>query len=95
MRTKHELIEALSERTGQSKKDTQSFVDALGDLTGETLAQGGEVLLPTIGKLSVKEKSARTGRNPQTGEPIEIQARKSPAFTALKALKDAVNATNS
>ena len=86
MRTKQELIDALSERTGQSKKDTADFVDSLGHLARECLAEGREVILPAIGKLTVKEKKARMGRNPQTGEAIEIAARKVPVFSPAKAL---------
>lgn len=55
------------------------------------LAAGGEVTLPGIGKLSVKHKEARTGRNPSSGEAIEIAAKNAPHFSAAKALKDAVN----
>ncbi len=91
MRTKKELIEALAERTEQSKIDTEAFLDALGDCVRESLAQGNEAVLPGIGKLTVKERPARTGRNPATGEPIQIAARKAPAFSAAKALKDAVD----
>ena len=89
MRTKHELIDALSERTGQSRKDTTAFIDALGELAQEALTAGREVVLPGIGKLAVKEKAARAGRNPKTGQAIEIAARKVPLFTAAKILKDA------
>ena len=91
MRTKKEVIEALAERTQQSKIDTEAFIDALGDCIRESLTQGKETVLPGIGKLTVKEKQARTGRNPATGEPIQIAAKKSPAFSAAKALKDAVS----
>lgn len=91
MRTKKELIEALAERTQQSKKDTEAFVDALGDAVRDALAQGGEVVLPGIGKFTVKEKPARTGRNPATGETLQIAARKAPVFSVAKVLKDAVN----
>jgi len=89
MRTKQELIEALSERTGQSKKDSVAFIDALGELAQEAMMAGQEIILPGIGKLTVKAKAARTGRNPQTGAAIEIAARKTPAFSAAKILKDA------
>ena len=91
MRTKKEVIEALAERTQQSKIDTEAFLDALGDCVRESLAQGNEAVLPGIGKLTVKERPARTGRNPATGEPIQIAARKAPAFSVAKALKDAVD----
>jgi len=91
MRTKKELIEALAERTQQSKKDSEAFLDALADGLRDALAQGNDVVLPGIGKFSVKEKPARTGRNPATGETIQIAARKAPVFSVAKALKDALN----
>jgi len=91
MRTKKELIEALAERTQHSKIDTEAFLDALAECLRETLSRGNEAVLPGIGKITVKERPARTGRNPATGEPIQIAARKAPAFSAAKALKDAVD----
>ena len=90
MRTKKEVIDALAERTQQSKIDTEAFIDALCDCIRESLAQGNETVLPGIGKLTVKERPARTGRNPATGAAIQIAANKAPAFSAAKALKDAV-----
>jgi len=90
MRTKKEVIEALADRTQQSKIDTEAFIDALAECLRVTLAQGKEAILPGIGKFTVKEKQARTGRNPATGAAIQIAAKKSPAFSAAKALKDAV-----
>ena len=91
MRTKKELIEALAERTRQSIIHAGAFIEALTECSREALAQGTEAVLPGIGKFTVKEKSARTGRNPATGEPIQIAARKAPAFSAAKALKYAVD----
>ena len=91
MRTKKELIDALAERTQQPKKDAEAFIDALAVSLRDTLAQGQEVVLPGIGKFTVKEKPARTGRNPATGETIQIAARKAPAFSVAKVLKDAVS----
>ena len=91
MRTKKELIDHIAERTQQSKKDTNIFLDALGDALRESLARGQEVVLPGVGKFTVKARPARTGRNPATGETIQIAARKVPAFNFAKALKDAVN----
>lgn len=90
MRTKKELIDTLAERTQQPKSVTEKFIDALGPAIQEALAKGEDVTLPGVGKLAVKERAAREGRNPQTGQTITISARKVPAFTALKALKDAV-----
>ena len=92
MRTKKELIDALAERTQQPKNVSEAFVDALGEALRETLASGEEVVLPGVGKFSVKEKAAKTGRNPRTGEAIQIAARKAPALAAAKILKDAVDA---
>ena len=91
MRTKKELIDALAERTQQPKKDAEAFIDALAVSLRDTLAQGQEVVLPGIGKFTVKEKPARTGRNPATGETIQIAARKAPAFSVAKVIKDAVS----
>jgi DNA-binding protein HU-beta len=91
MRTKKELIDALAERTQQPKKEAEAFIDALAVSLRDTLAQGQEVVLPGIGKFSVKEKPARSGRNPLTGEAIQIAARKAPAFSVAKVLKDAVS----
>lgn len=91
MRTKKELIDDLSERTQQSKVATEAFVDALGPALQAVLAAGGEANLPGIGKFTVKDKSARTGRNPRTGATIDIAARRVPAFTPAKPLKDALN----
>ncbi|GAA4340437.1 DNA-binding protein HU-beta [Pigmentiphaga soli] len=91
MRTKKELIDALSERTQQPKNVSEAFLDALGDALRDTLASGDEVVLPGVGKFSVKAKAAKTGRNPRTGESIQIAARRSPAFSAAKVLKDAVD----
>ncbi len=87
---KSELV-ALIKPANASAAVTESILDALGSVVQEQLAKGGEVILPGIGKLSVTERSARTGRNPQTGEEILIDAKKAPKFSAAKALKDAVN----
>ena len=69
---------------------TESVLDALGSVVREELAKGGEVTLPGIGKLTVKQRASRTGRNPQTGATVEIPAKRVPHFSAAKALKDAV-----
>jgi DNA-binding protein HU-beta len=90
MRTKRELIDELAERTRQSKAATEAFVDALGPALQAALAAGGKANLPGIGTFTVKDKPARTGRNPQTGAAIEIAARRVPAFSPAKVLKDAL-----
>lgn len=87
-----QFIIAVALLAGTSKKDTEAVIKALGVVVQDNLRQGGEeVTLPGLGKFSVAQKAARTGRNPQTGESIQIAARKSPKFTAGKALKDALN----
>lgn len=91
MRTKKELIDTLADRTQQSKKDTEAFIDAFGDCLREALAAGNDVVLPGIGKFTVKAKPARIGRNPATGATVQIPARNVPAFSAAKLLKDTVD----
>lgn len=91
MRTKKELIDRLAERTQQPKNVTEKFIDALGPELQAALAQGQDVILPGIGKFAVKDRAAREGRNPQTGASIKIPARKIPAFSAAKVLKDAID----
>jgi DNA-binding protein HU-beta len=88
---KAELI-AKVKPANASNAVTEGIIDALGKVVQEALAKGEEVTLPGIGKLSVKERPARTGRNPRTGEAVQIEAKKAPAFSASKALKDALNA---
>lgn len=90
---KAELIDALAEKhAGEvlSKAGFNRVLDTLGEITQEALADGDEVTLPGIGKLTVKAKAARVGRNPRTGEAVEVPARYVPKFSAAKALKDAV-----
>lgn len=88
---KQELVAALAEKTGISKKQAGEAIDALGEAVSAALAKGDEVTLPGLGKLTVEHKEARKGRNPSTGEAIDIPAKNAPKFSAAKALKDAVN----
>ena len=90
--TKKELVAAMAEKTELTKKDTELLLNALVEVVSEALSNGDEVALSGFGKFEVRERAARTGRNPQTGETIEIAATKAPAFKAAKALKEAVNA---
>lgn len=85
-----ELIAKAAAISGESKKATEAVLKAVADVIGSTLKEGGEVTLPNLGKLYVKDRAARTGKNPRTGEAIEIPAGKAPGFKAAKALKDAV-----
>ncbi|MCK2000135.1 HU family DNA-binding protein [[Brevibacterium] frigoritolerans] len=87
---KTELINAVSETTELSKKDATKAVDAVFSTIEGVLAKGEKVQIIGFGNFEVRERAARKGRNPQTGEEIEIAASKQPAFKAGKVLKDAV-----
>ena len=88
---KSELIEAVASEADLSKADATRATDAVLDSISNALRQGDQVTLVGFGTFSVRERAARTGRNPQTGEAINIKASKTPGFKAGKALKDAVN----
>jgi DNA-binding protein HU-beta len=88
---KSELIEAVASEADLSKADATRATDAVFDSISNALRQGDQVTLVGFGTFSVRERAARTGRNPQTGEAINIKASKTPGFKAGKALKDAVN----
>lgn len=88
--TKQELVDQIAAGTGQSKKTVDQVMHHMGLAFAHALKNGDEVALPGIGKLSVKQRAARTGRNPATGEEMQIAAKKVPHFSAAKALKDAV-----
>lgn len=88
---KTELIDAVAEGADISKAAATRAVDTMLDSISKSLANGNQVTLVGFGTFSVKERAARTGRNPRTGEPIDIPAAKVPGFKAGKALKDAVN----
>ncbi|SDH46306.1 bacterial nucleoid protein Hbs [Alteribacillus persepolensis] len=88
---KTDLINAVAEQADISKKDASKAVDAVFDSITETLKKGDKIQLVGFGSFEVRERAARKGRNPQTGEEIEIPATKNPAFRPGKQLKDAVN----
>ena len=88
---KGELIEAVAGAAGLSRADATKAVDAVLDSVTSTLRNGGGVSLVGFGTFSVKARAARMGRNPRTGEPIQIKASNVPGFKAGKALKEAVN----
>ena len=90
--TKTELIAKVAESANISKKDAGAAVAAVFGAISEQLVKGEKVSLIGFGTFEVRERPARQGRNPQTGESIKIKASKAPAFKAGKALKDAVNA---
>jgi len=87
-----ELIAKVAAISGESRKAVESVLKTTADVIGATLQEGAEVTLPGLGKLSVNARAARTGRNPKTGEAVEIPAKKVPHFSAAKALKDTVAA---
>ena len=87
---KADLISAVAEKTGMSKKDSESAVAAIVDVITESLVQGEKVQLVGFGSFEVKARAARIGRNPHTKETIQISATKVPVFKAGKALKDTI-----
>lgn len=89
---KSELVAAIAENAGLSKKDAEKALGAFTDIVADTLKKGDKIQLIGFGTFETSERAARTGRNPQTNETIEIPASKAPRFKAGKALKDLVNA---
>ena len=87
---KTDLISSVAEKSELTKKDAEKAVSALFASVEEALARGEKVQLVGFGTFEVRDRKARTGRNPQTGEEIQIPAAKVPAFKAGKSLKDAV-----
>ena len=87
---KTELIAAIAEKAELTKKDSDAAVNAIFETISTALAGGDKVQLAGFGTFEVRERPARTGRNPQTKEEIEIPASCTAAFKAGKALKDAV-----
>jgi DNA-binding protein HU-beta len=88
---KTELVEAVAEAADMSKASATRAVDAVLDSVTNALKNGDQVTLVGFGTFLVRDRAARTGRNPQTGAEIKIAASKAPSFKAGKALKDAVN----
>lgn len=87
---KGDLVSAMAEVTGMTKKDTAVAVDAFIEVVSETLEKGEDVALVGFGTFKVKERAARKGRNPQSGEEIDIPASNVVSFKVGKTLKDAV-----
>jgi len=88
---KTELIDAMADAADISKAAAGRALDGMVQAITTALKNGDQVSIVGFGSFSVRERAARTGRNPQTGETIQIAASKNPAFKAGKALKDAVN----
>ena len=89
--TKQEFVDQVADRAGLSKKDAAGAVDAFLDTVEDALKRGSDVSFSGFGKFSVSARSAREGRNPATGERIQISASNVPRFTAGAGLKKAVN----
>ncbi len=89
---KTELVAAMAEQAGLSKKDAEAALKAFTDVVANELKADGKVQLVGFGTFEVSERAAREGRNPQTGETMTIAASKAPKFKAGKALKDLINA---
>jgi nucleoid DNA-binding protein len=87
---KSELVEAVASQAGLTKADADRALNAVTESIKKALKKGNVVSLVGFGTFKVSKRSARTGRNPQTGAALKIPARKVPRFTAGKALKDAV-----
>ncbi len=87
---KMDLVASVAEKTDLTKKETEKVVSAVLDSIEEALAQGDKVQLVGFGTFEIRERAARVGRNPRTGEEIEIAATRVPVFKAGKGLKDAV-----
>jgi nucleoid DNA-binding protein len=87
---KQELIERIAEKASVPKSEAQKHFEAFEEVVTEALKAGEEVQITGFGKFSVRERKAREGRNPQTGEKMKIAASRVPAFSAGNALKEAV-----
>jgi DNA-binding protein HU-beta len=87
---KKELIERIAEEAEVSNSEAQKHFEAFEEVVTEALKAGEEVQITGFGKFSVKERKAREGRNPQTGQKMKISAQKVPSFSAGNALKEAV-----
>jgi DNA-binding protein HU-beta len=88
---KTELVERVAESTGKTKKESNAVVDTVLSIISDALSSGEKVSLIGFGNFEVRERAARTGRNPQTGEEIQIEASRVPAFKPGKQLKELVN----
>lgn len=88
---KAELIDAVASETGANRSAASDAVDAVLASIQKSLVNGDKVTLPGFGTFEVRSRAARTGRNPQTGEAIQVKASKAPAFKAGAGLKNAVN----
>jgi len=89
--TRTELVDALAQRMNIDKREVKGYLDALTALIEDTIRDGGEVPLKGLGKFKVQNRKARVGRNPLTGEELQIPAKTVVKFTLAKSLKDLIN----
>lgn len=89
--TKNELVTKMAAKSGLTKADAEKALLAFQLTVQDALKAGDKVAIPGFGIFSVSDRAARTGKNPQTGEPLQIAASKAPKFKAGKTLKDACN----
>jgi len=89
--TKADLVENVYQKTGFSKKESAEIVETVFDLIKSTLEEGQKIKIAGFGNFVVKEKATRRGRNPQTGEEIEISSRRILTFKPSQVLKNAIN----
>jgi DNA-binding protein HU-beta len=88
--TKSETLQALAEKLGKTRKEISEFLDAVVELAYGETKKSGEFTIPGLGKLVKKQRAARMGRNPATGEQIQIKAKTVVKFRLAKAAKDAI-----
>ena len=89
--SKKELIDAISQKSKLTKVDSESALNAVIDCITDLLARGDSIVLPGFASLSVKQRAARVGRNPATGQAINIAASKTVGFKVGSKLKEAIN----
>jgi integration host factor subunit alpha len=92
--TKQEIVSTVYEKLGFSKRESSDIVEYFFDIIKTNLAEGENVKISGLGNFIVKEKRARKGRNPQTGDEIQISPRKVLNFRLSQVLKDEINSTN-
>ncbi len=88
---KKELIDAISKKSGMARKESEVALNTVIHCISDLLGQGDSIILPGFASLSVKQRAARTGRNPATGQPINIAASKIVSFKTGSKLKEAIN----
>lgn len=89
--TQSDLIKDIAARTDTTQKSAKAFLDAFVESVQDSLRRGESVALPGFGTFRVAQRAARAGRNPRTGEPLQVAARKAPVFTAGTALRKSVD----